>query len=206
MHVVNIDLLDVSACKYGVSKVNGTLLCSLVRGCLTGEMRYEGSTTKWWSNEAQVNDPSNYVYGELTLTPLQGVAGYNAHRASKLGGQNIKTRVIGEFALYALHTGTTYTFAYLYEAQQVHTFNNAAAITLHYPQGNVATLAGYCQNFDINSVIECIHTGAGQVTVVGDGTMVVTYPPGKTKSAGAGSTFFLRRTATNQVYVSGDLA
>jgi len=207
MHVVNIDLLDVSACKYGVSKVStGAFSYSLVRGCLTGEMRYEGWTTKWWSNEAQVNDPSNYVYGELTLAPLQGVAGYNGYRASKLGGQNIKTRVIGDFALYVLHTGTTYTLQYLYEAQQVHNFSNAAAITLTVPRGDTATVAGYCYNYDIGAEIKCMQGGAGQVTPTAAAGVTLRLPTGMTKSAGQYSEFTLRKIGTNIWSVFGDLA
>lgn len=207
IHVVNIDLLDVTACKYGVSKVStGSFSYSLVRGCLTGEMSYEGATTKWWSNEAQVNDPSNYVYGELTLAPQQGTTSYASHRASKIGGQNIKTHVIGEFPLWATHTGTTYTFQYLYEAQQLHRFTSASAVTLTIPRGDTATLAGYCYNYDIGVVIECMQEGAGQVTPTPASGVTLRFPTGKTKSAGQYSCFFLKKVATNTWYVYGDLA
>lgn len=198
----NIDYLEAHDCKYGITALGKTV----VTGTLAGEVRWFSDTAKWYSFEAAVNDLSNYIHGELALALTEGTVGYASTRPSKIGGANLRTKVISDVTPYVLHTDTTYTLQYLYEAQQVHNFSNAAAITLTIPRGDTATVAGYCYNYDLGAEIKCIQGGAGQVTPTAAAGVTLRFPTGKTKSAGQYSEFTLRKIATNTWSVSGDLA
>ena len=179
---------------------------AIINGSINGEISDSTYSAAWFANIAHINDSGNAIHGKLDIMCSEGAVGYSAVRASKIGGENLLVKVIQPFSKMSNHTGTTYTFAYLYEAEQLHTFNNAAAITLTIPAGNTATRAGYCYNFDVGSEIKCIQTGAGQVTIAGAAGVTVNYPTGKTKSAGQYSKFSIHKASTNVWYVSGDLA
>jgi hypothetical protein len=207
---INIDMLEALACKYHIS---ATTLganyysgrCTII-GSISGELEHTSYTGAWYEHVSMINDPSNYIYGHINLMPQEGYTGEAPTRPSKIGGENLRTTAIVPFASWVEHTGTTYTLQYLYEAQQEHFFNNAAAITLTVPAGNTATVAGYCYNYDVGAVIKCMQNGAGQVTPVGAAGVTLRFPTGKTKSSGQYSCFFLKKVSTNAWYVYGDLA
>lgn len=95
-------------------------------------------------------------------------------------------------------TGTTYTLA-LADAGKVIELNNAAAITLTIPTNATAA-------FPIGTVIELWQQGAGQVTVAPAGGVTVRSPGGLTKLYGQYSGGTLRKRATDEWVLQGDLA
>lgn len=201
---VFIDNLECNAVKHNISYA-GTGLSVAIVGSIAGEIEHTGYTGAWYEHEAVVNDPDNLIYGKLDIATTEGYVGYSAVRASKIGGQKLRVSVVDEFPLIVNHTGTTYTFQYLYEAEQTHLFSNAADITVTMPRGDTATLAGYCYNYDIGAEIETIQANTGKIIPVGASGCTVTLPTGMTKSNGVGAKLKWRKTGTNQWYVNGDL-
>jgi len=57
---------------------------------------------------------------QVGLLNAEGGVGYAANRASKAGGENLLIKVIQPFAKLS-NLQYYYTFAYLYEAEQIHT-------------------------------------------------------------------------------------
>ena len=127
-----------------------------------------------------VNDPDSIISGELRLSLNILFGATKTANAAKIGGDNIKL-IIDSYLNRAIkqHTGTTYTFTELIEANSTHEFSNAAAITLTIPNSSDTKV-----NYDLGAVISCIQTGAGQVTISGASGVTVQFPTGKTKSSG----------------------
>lgn len=201
-----IDGMEATGCRYYISHVT-TLdnWTTVIYGTVTGEGPGTSDTGAWNYTHAIINDPSNQLYGKIeVLSPYVPVP-YSAIFASKIGGTNLKVGVSQSYPLTVNHTGTTYTFQYLYEAEQIHQFSNVSAITLTVPRGDTATIDGYRYNYNIGAVIECIQTNTGQVTPTPASGVTLNFPTGKTKSSGQYSKFFLTKTGTNTWYVSGDL-
>lgn len=77
--------------------------------------------------------------------------------------------------------------------------NSASAVTLTVPSN--ASVA-----FAIGTVIEVCQIGAGQVTIAAAGGVTLRSPSGKLKIAGQYSSASLRKRATNEWVVAGDLS
>ena len=93
-------------------------------------------------------------------------------------------------------TGTSYTLV-LPDAGKLVTLNNAAAITLNIPtEASVA--------FPVNTRIDIVQIGAGQVTVGGAG-LTIRSSGSRLKLAGQWSAATLWKKATNEWYLIGDI-
>jgi hypothetical protein len=94
-------------------------------------------------------------------------------------------------------TGTTYTYVLTDQGKTV-THSNAAAISATIPPNATAA-------FDINSEIEIVQIGAGQVTIVAGAGVTLVQPPNMTLvMVGQYSSAVARKTATNTWRVEGD--
>jgi hypothetical protein len=92
-------------------------------------------------------------------------------------------------------TGTTYTLV-LGDAGDVIEISNASAITLTVPTNSSVAFA-------IGTVIEVFQLGAGQITVSGAG--VTFRAPGGAKTRVQYSTLSLRKRATDEWVITGDV-
>lgn len=92
-------------------------------------------------------------------------------------------------------TGTTYTLA-LSDAGKAVEMNNAAANTVTVPPNSTAA-------FPVGTVIEIYQVGAGQTTIVAGAGVSIPYS--KKKLAGQYSVASLRKRATDEWVLAGDL-
>ena len=104
---------------------------------------------------------------------------------------------VGNQAIENAQTGTTYTLA-LTDAGKMVTLTNASAITLTIPTN--ATIA-----FPINTRIDLLQYGAGQVTVAGAG-VTINSSGSKLKLTGQYSGASLWKKATDTWVLIGDIA
>lgn len=94
-------------------------------------------------------------------------------------------------------SGTTYTLA-LADAGTVVELTSASAVTVTVPPN--ASIA-----FPTGSLVGLLQYGAGQVTVAPGSGVTLRSPGGKLKSAAQYSAIWLRKRATNEWVVSGDI-
>jgi hypothetical protein len=131
------------------------------------------------------NDAINKIEAELGINPKDTYA-------------TVAARLVGLATLVPATTqaGTTYTLA-LADAGTVVEFTAATAVALTVPTN--ATIA-----FPIGSIVGILQYGAGQVTVSGAG---VTFRSSgsKVKTTAQYSSVWLRKRATNEWVLSGDL-
>jgi hypothetical protein len=95
-------------------------------------------------------------------------------------------------------SGTTYTLA-LVDAGTVIEFSNAGAVTLTVPAN--ATIA-----FPVGSLVGLLQYGAGQITVAPAGGVTLRAPGALLHTAAQYSAIWLRKRATDEWVLSGDLA
>lgn len=108
------------------------------------------------------------------------------------------TGAITALVVASTQTGTTYTFV-LADSGTVVEGNNAGAITFTIPAN--ATTA-----FLVGTVIEVFQLGAGQITIAGAVGVTLRSDASKVKTAAQYATIGLRKRATDEWVLSGDLA
>jgi len=95
-------------------------------------------------------------------------------------------------------TGTSYTLA-IGDAGEVVELNNASSITLTVPPNSSVA-------FGVGTVIELWQQGAGQVTVSPGSGVTIRSPSSKTKLAAQYASATLRKRATDEWALEGNLA
>lgn len=132
------------------------------------------------------SDALNKIEAELGISPSGAAA-------------TVTARIVELATLVTATTqaGTTYTLA-LADAGTVVECSSATAVALTVPTN--ASVA-----FPIGSVVLLLQRGAGQVTVSGAGVTFLS-PGNKLKTTSQYSTISLRKRATNEWVLSGDLA
>lgn len=94
--------------------------------------------------------------------------------------------------------GTTYTLA-LADWGTIVEFTSASAVTVTVPPN--ASVA-----FPVGTAIELVQYGAGQVSVAAGAGVTIRSPSGKLKLTGQYSAALLRKRATNEWFLQGDIA
>lgn len=102
------------------------------------------------------------------------------------------------YRTYRAHTGTTDT-AVLADGGNVVTSNNAAAVLQTIPSNAAVP-------YPIDTIIEFIQLGAGQMTFAVTTDTLLPIPGGVAKSAGQGASVFLKKVATTTWQILGNLA
>jgi hypothetical protein len=133
------------------------------------------------------NDAVNKIEAELGISP-SGAAATVAARIVELATLVTATT----------QSGTTYTLA-LVDAGTVIEFSNAGAVTLTVPAN--ATIA-----FPVGSLVGLLQYGAGQITVAPAGGVTLRAPGALLHTAAQYSAIWLRKRATDEWVLSGDLA
>jgi hypothetical protein len=94
--------------------------------------------------------------------------------------------------------GTTYTLA-LTDTETTVEFTSASAVTVTVPPNSTAA-------FDVGSSIELYQYGAGQVTVAPGAGVTIRSPLGRLKLASQYAACALRKRATDEWVLEGDLS
>lgn len=135
------------------------------------------------------------------LTPLattgSGIPDDNTVSTAKLQSKAVTKAKLADAATN-VQTGTTYTLVLADAAVDVVELSNASAVTLTVPPN--ASVA-----FPTGTVIELHQYGAGQVTVAAGAGVTVNSPGGKLKIAARYGSASLRKRATNEWQLEGNL-
>lgn len=154
------------------------------------------SQGKWYDNVDTISDASHFGNGEITLNIVEAGVGVNNTKYSKVGGNEIRVKLISLINNIKTVPGTSYTFL-IEDAQRVVETTNAGAIDLTVPPD--ATL-----NFDLGTIIIGIQSGAGQITIVAGGGVTVRTPETLLLNKQY-SMFALIKIAANEWSLTGDL-
>ncbi len=151
----------------------------------------------------QVLSKASNTNMDFTWTDLSGdIAGVTAGTGLSGGGTSGTVTLsfdygVGNQAIENAQTGTTYTLA-LSDAGKMVTLTNASAITLTIPTNGSAA-------FPVNTRIDLLQYGAGQVTIAGAGVTI--YSSGsKLKLTGQYSGASLWKKATDTWVLIGDIS
>jgi len=162
-----------------------------------------------------LTDPSNpqdaatkhYVDNAVPPTPslstiLASSTDAGAHKITNLtdpsGNQDAATKKYIDVATVTTQAGTTYTLA-LADLGTAIEFTAASAVTVTVPPNSSVA-------FPIGSHIELVQAGAGALTVAPGAAVTLDAPGGQLVSASQYSTIVLRKRATDEWVVGGELA